>query len=204
MFDNYEDAFNFSLEYSFQDEKSFVKLDGDSITSAVSENDSFNSNFKGPANTDLAKFRKMIQSNELDSIQTLITNPRYLINSCETPVLLMEGPRYNAFHIACKSNRFEVLKLLLGLLKNKEYLKTLFHLDDDIAIQDRIVHIVDLYLNTPDKGVSVCLCARLEAEQSSMRIRELIESLLLLPHSCTIRRCISPANSPPTNALRFC
>ena len=153
MFDNYEDAFNFSLEYSFQDEKSFVKLD-DSITSTVSENDSFNNNFKAPANTDLAKFRKMIQSNELDSIQTLITNPRYLINSCEIPVLLMEGPRYNAFHIACKSNRFEVLKLLLDLLKNKEYLKTLFHLDDDVAIQDRIVHIVDLYLNTPDKGVS--------------------------------------------------
>lgn len=153
MFDNYDDAFNFSLEYSFQEEKSFIKPDGDSIMSSVSENDSFNSNFKGPANTDLAKFRKMIQSNELDSIQTLITNPRYLINSCETPVLLMEGPRYNAFHIACKSNRFNVLKLIIDLLKNKEYMKTLFNLDDNIAIQNRIEHILDLYLNTPDKGV---------------------------------------------------
>ena len=152
MFDNYDDAFNFSLEYSFQEEKSFAKPDGDSI--AISENDSFNSNFKAPANTDLAKFRKMIQSDELDSIQTLITNPRYLINSCETPVLLMEGPRYNAFHIACKANRSNVLKLVLDLLKNKDYMKTLFHLDDDNAIQSRIEHIVDLYLNTPDKGVS--------------------------------------------------
>ena len=165
MFDNYDDAFNFSLEYSFQEEKSFIiRQDGDSILndnenkSVFLESDSFNSNLKSPKNTELAQLRKMIQSNETDSFENLSnllkSNPRYLINSCETPVLLMEGPRYNAFHIACKSNRFNVLKLILKLLKDKFYMATLFTLDIAIALQDRIDHIVDLYLNTPDKGVN--------------------------------------------------
>ena len=99
----------------------------------------------------------MIQNDELESIQSLLINPRYLINSCETPVILMEGPRYNAVHIAVKSNKSNVLKLILNLLKDKNYMKTLFHLDDNNQIQDRIEHIVDLYLNTPDKVVRLLI-----------------------------------------------
>lgn len=153
VFDNYDDAFNFSLEYSFQEEKSFIaKPDDDSNFNP--EMSSIFSSYKAPTNPDLAKFRKMIQSNEIDNIVELLNrNPRYLINSCETPVLLMEGPRYNAFHIACKSNRSNVLKLILGLLKSHDYMGRLFD-RDEASLKNCIEHIVDLYLNTPDKGVS--------------------------------------------------
>lgn len=156
VFNNYDDAFNFSLEYSFKEDKSFMVSNEDEesfYSPYVPKFESFSDQFKAPANTSLATFRKLIQSDEIKKIEDLLENPRYLISSSENPVLLMEGPRYNAFHIACKANKFNVLKLIMDKLKDEHYMTTLFYLDDSEAIQRRIEHIVDLYLNTPDKGL---------------------------------------------------
>ena len=51
-------------------------------------------------------------------LQCLTNNPRYLVSSGDTPAILQEGFRYNALHVACRTNQPNVCaKVILCDLK---------------------------------------------------------------------------------------
>ena len=67
-----------------------------------------------------------------------------------------EGPRYNALHVAARSNQAGICQLLLDTLEDPNFIDKLYgHTNEtDSTRSSRINFIVDLYLNTPDKAVS--------------------------------------------------
>ncbi|KAK7457272.1 hypothetical protein BaRGS_00039269, partial [Batillaria attramentaria] len=111
--------------------------------------------FKGPKIQELVQFRKLLEKGELETVkQTVWANPRYLISSADTPVILHEGMRHNALHIAAKCNQQGVAGLVLETVEDPEFTKLLYSSshDTDLSRQRRIAYLVDLYLNSPDKG----------------------------------------------------
>lgn len=58
-------------------------------------------------------------------------------------------------HVAAKENQAGVAQLLLDTLENPDFMRLMYPDDTDSMLQQRICYIVDLYLNTPDKAVSV-------------------------------------------------
>ena len=44
--------------------------------------------------------------------------PRYLIGPGDTPVILQEGFRYNALHVAVKNNRKEMCQVIIDTLES--------------------------------------------------------------------------------------
>nr|XP_012146696.1 PREDICTED: ankyrin repeat and LEM domain-containing protein 2 isoform X2 [Megachile rotundata] len=111
-------------------------------------------NFKAPRSQDLVCFRKLIKDGDLYAVKTTIWgNPRYLIGSGDTPAILQEGCRYNALHIAVKADRPDMCELILNTVGNTEYIKLLYG-DECKSYVDRAQILLDLYLNTPDKGLN--------------------------------------------------
>ncbi|XP_051169118.1 ankyrin repeat and LEM domain-containing protein 2 homolog isoform X2 [Leptopilina boulardi] len=110
------------------------------------------SNFKGPKPQDLVRFRKLIEAGDLDAVKSVIwENPRYLVSSGDTPAILHEGSRYNALHIATKSAHSGLMcELLLSTINNPNFVKLLYGEIDLLRAQI----LLDLYLNTPDKGLN--------------------------------------------------
>lgn len=110
------------------------------------------SNFKGPKPQDLVRFRKLIEAGDLDAAKSTIwENPRYLVSSGDTPAILQEGSRYNALHIATRSAHSGLMcELLLGTILNPDFVKLLY---GEVDLQ-RAQILLDLYLNTPDKGLN--------------------------------------------------
>ncbi|CAC5402979.1 ANKLE2 [Mytilus coruscus] len=89
------------------------------------------------------------------TIETLVwENPRFLISSADTPLIIQEGPRYNGLHVAAKSNQPQVCQLILDILEDPSFLDKLYgHTKEtECTRTDRMNFVVDLYLNTPDKG----------------------------------------------------
>lgn len=70
-------------------------------------------------------------------------------------VCFQEGCRYNVMHVAAKENQPGICRLLLDTLENPEFMRMMYPDDDTVMLRKRIRYIVDLYLNTPDKVVSV-------------------------------------------------
>lgn len=68
---------------------------------------------------------------------------------------MQEGCRYNVLHIAAKENQAETARLILETLQNPEFMRLMYPDDQEDMLWQRISYIVDLYLNTPDKGVSI-------------------------------------------------
>lgn len=68
---------------------------------------------------------------------------------------LQEGMRHNALHIAAKTNQAAIVALVLDTLLNVEFTKLLYSSSHDTeqSRHHRIAYLVDLYLNSPDKGV---------------------------------------------------
>ncbi|KAF3696123.1 Ankyrin repeat and LEM domain-containing protein 2 LEM domain-containing protein 4 [Channa argus] len=62
-----------------------------------------------------------------------------------------EGCRYNVMHVAAKENQAGITQLLLDTLENPEFMRLMYPDDQEAMLQKRI-RIVDLYLNTPDKA----------------------------------------------------
>ncbi|XP_044254037.1 ankyrin repeat and LEM domain-containing protein 2 [Tribolium madens] len=111
--------------------------------------------FKGPKPQDLVKLRKAIETGDVDTFrQAVWENPRYLVSSGDTPSILQEGFRYNALHVAAKAKNGVLAELILSTISNPEFVKLLYGDDANENVETRIQVLLDLYLNTPDKGLN--------------------------------------------------
>lgn len=114
------------------------------------------SHFKGPKPQELIEFRKVIEHGSLEEFREIVfKNPRYLVGSGDTPVILHEGFRYNAIHVAVINNRKDMCRLIIDTLESQNFWGILLKEDSSSALNSqRRYFLVDMYLNTPDKGVS--------------------------------------------------
>lgn len=113
------------------------------------------SSFRGPTSQELVKFRKMIEQADIESARNLIwSNPRYLASSGDTPTILKESFRYNALHVCAISKNAKMAKLILETVSNPDFIKLLHGKDDDRTAKEVSEILLDLYLNTPEKGRS--------------------------------------------------
>ncbi|KZC10098.1 PREDICTED: ankyrin repeat and LEM domain-containing protein 2 [Dufourea novaeangliae] len=125
-----------------------------SVPAAVPVVEEKSNNYKAPRSQELVCFRKLIKDGDLYSVKcTVWANPRYLIGSGDTPAILQEGCRYNALHIAVRADRSDMCELILNTVGNTEFIKLLYG-DECKSYVDRAQIMLDLYLNTPDKGLN--------------------------------------------------
>ena len=118
------------------------------------------SKFKGPTPQELIKFRKIIEKGSRDEfLEMVLINPRYLIGPGDTPVILQEGFRYNALHVAVKNNRKEMCQVIIDTLESQSFWNILLN-QESVVNNQRKQFVVDMYLNNPDKGVSICYSIR--------------------------------------------
>ena len=120
------------------------------------------SKFKGPTPQELIKFRKIIEKGSRDEfLEMVLINPRYLIGPGDTPVILQEGFRYNALHVAVKNNRKEMCEVIIDTLESQSFWNILLNQETESVVNNqRKQFLVDMYLNNPDKGVSICYSIR--------------------------------------------
>lgn len=62
--------------------------------------------------------------------------------------------RFNAIHIAAKSGHTEVIQLVISYLESSEFWARIYPNADAITAADRRRRVLDLYLNSPETGVS--------------------------------------------------
>ncbi|RZC34547.1 ankyrin repeat and LEM domain-containing protein 2 [Asbolus verrucosus] len=111
--------------------------------------------FKGPKPQDFVKLRKSIETGDIEYFrQTVWENPRYLVSNGDTPSILQEGFRYNALHVAAKAKNGILAELILNTISNPKFVKLLYGDDLNENVDNRIQVLLDLYLNTPDKGLN--------------------------------------------------
>lgn len=111
--------------------------------------------FRGPKSQDLVKLRKHIEKGDLKFVETTVwENPRYLISSGDTPSILQEGFRYNALHVAAKAKNADMCELILNTISNIDFIELLYGDEDHQNAEARAKFLLDLYLNTPDKGLN--------------------------------------------------
>ncbi|XP_053501945.1 ankyrin repeat and LEM domain-containing protein 2 isoform X1 [Ictalurus furcatus] len=110
--------------------------------------------FRSPRVQDLTtKLRRAVENGDQVAFKELVWgNPRYLIGSGDNPTIVQEGCRYNVLHIAAKENQAEMARLILETLQSPEFMRLMYPDDQEDMLWQRISYIVDLYLNTPDKG----------------------------------------------------
>lgn len=58
-------------------------------------------------------------------------------------------------HVAAKENQASMCQMMLETLENPEFMRLMYPDDKMDMLKKRILYIVDLYLNTPDKVVSI-------------------------------------------------
>ncbi|XP_014475700.1 PREDICTED: ankyrin repeat and LEM domain-containing protein 2 isoform X2 [Dinoponera quadriceps] len=113
------------------------------------------SNFKAPKPQELVGFRKLIESGNIENVRSIVwANPRYLISSGDTPAILQMGSRYNALHIAVKANRPDMCELILKTVGNPTFIQLHYGDDECKSYLDPAQIMLDLYLNTPDRGLN--------------------------------------------------
>uniref|UniRef100_A0A0C9RZM5 Ankle2_1 protein n=1 Tax=Fopius arisanus TaxID=64838 RepID=A0A0C9RZM5_9HYME len=113
------------------------------------------SSFKAPKSQDLVFFRKLIESGDVATVMQMVwDNPRYLISSGETPAILQEGCRYNALHVAAsKTQEPEMCAKILEIVSDPKFVKLLYGKGGESIYATTAKIWLDLYLNTPDKGL---------------------------------------------------
>lgn len=137
-----------------------VQEEGVSTNNTPSQNDAEKpSPFKGPKSQDMVQLRRAIESGNFELVsKTVWDNPRFLISSGDTPSILQEGSRYNALHVAAKSKNAAMADLILQTVGNPSFLQLLYG-DETVpygklsSAAERSTILLDLYLNTPDKGM---------------------------------------------------
>ena len=111
--------------------------------------------FPSLATPELSRFRKCIEGRDVEEFVRLVwENPRYLIGRGDTPEILKPPQRYNALHCAVRSGCLPIIKKLFEILEG-DYFWSLVYPDDHPDVRSRRRNfLIDLYLNTCDKGVS--------------------------------------------------
>ncbi|XP_015126276.1 ankyrin repeat and LEM domain-containing protein 2 isoform X2 [Diachasma alloeum] len=114
------------------------------------------SSFRAPRSQELVIFRKHIERGELDTVIKMAwENPRYLISSGDTPAILQEGCRYNALHIASsKTQEAQMCEKLLEIVSDPKFVELLYGKGCKSTYETTAKIWLDLYLNTPDKGLN--------------------------------------------------
>ncbi|XP_062514200.1 ankyrin repeat and LEM domain-containing protein 2-like isoform X2 [Corticium candelabrum] len=110
-------------------------------------------NFSAPKPQDLSILRGMIEKGDIETFRTSVwSNPRYIVSSGDTPVALQIGCKWNALHVAAKSNQIAVAESLVEALKADEFWRLLYPSDSEETREQRKRFLTDLYLNSPDSG----------------------------------------------------
>ena len=111
--------------------------------------------FKSLKPQEEVQFRKAIEkspSSDLESMMECIEeNARYLVTPSDTPTILHQGPRHNAVHVAAKHGRLEAARLVLSHVTGG-LMARMYPTECPVQNQRRREHLVDMYLNMPDKG----------------------------------------------------
>ncbi len=103
---------------------------------------------------DLNNFRMLIEDHNVEGfIAAVNNNPHHLITSGDTPAILKPPLRYNALHCAVRSGCLEICQSLFKFLEGDEFWTRVYSDDRDDIRRARRCHLIDLYLNTCDKGV---------------------------------------------------
>nr|CAD7591679.1 unnamed protein product [Timema genevievae] len=111
--------------------------------------------FKGPKPQEMVRFRKSIECGDEQTVRSAVwENPRYFVSSGDTPAILQEGSRYNALHIASKARNAKMCVAILSIVGDPKFVAHLYGEDDPNNCRDRAEILLDLYLNTPDKGLN--------------------------------------------------
>ena len=112
--------------------------------------------YRSPTPQELVIFRKKIEEGNIKGVENYIQeNPKYLVSSFETPVILQEGSRYNAMHVAVKANQVEMCKLIVDILGDAGFWAKTFPDENALhANEYRSERLLSYYVNSPDTGVS--------------------------------------------------
>lgn len=126
-----------------------AKVDDSGVSNAEKANE-----FPGLKVPEINSFRELIESGEVEEFENAVwENPRYLITQGDAPEVLKLGPRYNTLHCAIKAGSLEICRKLFEILEGDHYW-SLVYPDDLVEVRNkRRDHLIDLYLNTCDKGV---------------------------------------------------
>ncbi|KAH1021064.1 hypothetical protein HUJ04_010625 [Dendroctonus ponderosae] len=109
--------------------------------------------FRTPRPQELTDFRANIEKGHAYTVRTMIDyNPRYLVSSGDTPSILQEGARLNALHVSAKAKNAEITEYILSTINNPEFIKRLYGDENQDNADSRCKMLLDLYLNTPNKG----------------------------------------------------
>ena len=79
------------------------------------------------------------------------SNPRYLVTASDTPTILQAGQRHNALHVCARHGRGEAGELVLGYVMG-DLMSRMYPGEGVEQNNRRREHLVDMYLNMPDKG----------------------------------------------------
>ena len=100
------------------------------------------------------KFRKAIEANPSDLefvVKCVESNPRYLVTASDTPTILQAGQRHNALHVSARHGKEEAGQLVLNHVMG-DLMARMYPGEGVEQNNRRREHLVDMYLNMPDKG----------------------------------------------------
>jgi len=136
-----------------------TKNPGSEVATASKESSSL---FHSLSTVELNKFRKLIEDGNIEEFKGCVkNNPRYLVSAGDAPEIVKPGTRYNAMHVAVRGNKLELCKEIVSILRSEDFWSKLYPDDSKGSRAQRRKHLLDLYLNMPDKIVSIKLCLAL-------------------------------------------
>ena len=93
----------------------------------------------------------LIRNGKVDQfVETVWTNPRFLLSPGETPEIIHPGMRRNALHLAVQYHNLELCWNLMKIIKDDQFWKLVYPLSD-VRVRNRSkIRLVDLYLNMQD------------------------------------------------------
>ena len=145
--------------HALQNMQTLTKEPGSDVGTASKESASL---FPSVSTVGLNKFRKLIDDGNIEEFKSCVqNNPRYLVSAGDAPEIVKPGARYNAMHVAVRENKLELCKEIISILKSEDFWSKLYPDDSRESRAQRKRHLLDLYLNMPDKIVSIVMCLAL-------------------------------------------